>query len=60
MPSVVLGEHRDVGVGAATGHVVGAAVAPLDPTPLEPAGARRQVGLDADDRPDAAGPRPAV
>ncbi len=53
MPSVVLGEHRHVGVGAAAGDVVAAAVAPADLRAVGAVGARRDVGLDADDRLDA-------
>ena len=55
-----LGQHGDVGVGAAARDVVlvalAAAVAPADPATLEPAGAGREVGLDPDDRADPAGP----
>ena len=52
-PGRVLGQQRHVGEGAAAGHVVAAALAPLDPGPVAAVGARRDVGLDADDRLDA-------
>ena len=50
----VLGDHRHVGVGAATGDVVAllARVAPQDALGVEP-GRGRDVGLDTDDRLDA-------
>jgi hypothetical protein len=55
-----LGEHRDVGVCAAARHVVDAAVAPLHAASLRPVRSRRQIGLDADDRPDSTGFRRRV
>src|SRR5690606_14300342 len=50
----VLGQQRHVRVRAARGHVVGALglVAPPHTALVEPAGARRHVRLDADDRLD--------
>ena len=55
-PGVVAGEQGHVRVGARAGDVVagaGALVAPLDPGLVGAVGARRDVGLDADDRLDA-------
>ncbi len=49
---VVLGQHRHVGVGAATGDVVAPAVAPADLGAVGAVRAGRDVGLDADDRLD--------
>ena len=50
----VLGEQRQVGERTTTGHVVVPALVPLHARAVEPAGARREIGLDADDRLDAA------
>jgi hypothetical protein len=50
-----LGPHRHVRVGAATGHVVVAAVVPADPGLVAAVGVRREVGLGADDRLDPRG-----
>ena len=49
------GEEGQMRVGTTTGHVVAAAVAPLHAAPLRTMGPRREVGLGADDRPDAVG-----
>ena len=53
-----LGEQRHVGVGAAAGDVVVAAVVPADPLALEAGGVRGEVGLHADDRLDPVRPWP--
>ena len=45
-----LAEQRHVGVGAAAGDVVGAALVEVDALALEPADVGREVGLHADDR----------
>ncbi len=50
-----LGQQRHVGERATAGHVVPAALAPLDPGAVAAVGARRDVGLDADDRLDPGG-----
>jgi hypothetical protein len=50
---VVLCQQRHVRVGAGSGHVVAPAIAPLDAGAVEPAGARRDVGLEPDDGLDA-------
>ena len=55
MPSVDSREQRHVGVGAARGDVVGAAVVEVDALALEAGDVGREVGLDADDRLDPGG-----
>ena len=53
-----LAEQRHVGVGAAAGDVVVAAVVPAHPLALVARGVGREVGLHADDRLDPARPWP--
>ena len=55
-----LGQQGHVGVGAAAGHVVVAAVVPADPLAVEAGGVRGEVGLHADDRLDPGGARLGV
>jgi hypothetical protein len=52
---LVAGQHRRVGVGAAAGDVVFAAVGPPHAHPVAPVGVGRDVGLEPDDRLDPGG-----